>query len=489
MKERTLYALLAMTFAVSRLGYYLLGVRFDARPVLYYYQFIDPELLKHRLFESLLYLHIQPPGWNLYTGAVLKFFPNSYSSIFHSIYLVLGLGICWSMYHLMRICGVSRWLAFSLAIWFIVSPGVVLFENYLLYEYQVAFLLVVAAVALVHFVQDSRSLWAMLFFAALFGLVLVRNIFHLVYFIAILAALALLSRTRRRTALLCGALPLLAILVLYSKNWVLFGSFSGSTWMGMNMDVITAHQLTSEEASVFVRRGIISQVSLLDLGSPIALYGPSIKTPARTGIPVLDDCVTSIGATNFNCLAFLQVQQIYTRDGLALLRNYPVVYLRSVEIAWFSYFLPAGDFPFFDLNRSKIHIIDRLWNVMFFGQFKEATDRKELRRLAAQGARTSLVLYTGIFLMIGLPALWLWSVYYLVTGLRRKTLDPAVAILIGFLLLNIAYVTAIANFLSSFENNRYRFPLDALYAVLLGNALSRSFGSKISGDKGRSPFE
>src|SRR6202046_3395240 len=314
MKERTLYALLAMAFAVSRLGYYLLGVRFDARPCLYYYQFIDPELLKHRLFQSLFYLHIQPPGWNLYTGAVLKFFPTFYPSVFHSLYLLLGLGICCSIYHLMRICGVRRWLAFSLALWFIVSPGVILFENYMLYEYQVAFLLVVAAVALVHFIQDSRSLWAMLFFAALFGLVLVRNIFHLAYFIAIMAALAVLSRTRRRTVLLCGALPLLGILALYSKNWMLFGNFSGSTWMGMNMDVITVHQLTSEEARYFVHRGVISQASLLDLGSPIDLYAPYIKMPSsHTGIAVLDDCVTSTGATNFNCLPFLRVQRMYTQ--------------------------------------------------------------------------------------------------------------------------------------------------------------------------------
>ena len=90
--------------------------------------------------------------------------------------------------------------------------------------------------------------------------------------------------------------------------------------------------------------------------------------------------------------------------------------------------------------------------------------------------------------MIGLPALWLWSIYYLVTGVRRKNLDPTAAILIGFLLLNITYVTAIANFLSSFKNNRYRFPLDAFYVVLIGVAVSRSFGQKISGDKGRSPL-
>jgi hypothetical protein len=488
MKERTLYALLAMLFALSRLGYYLLGVRFDARPVLHYFQFVDPELLKHRLFESLFYLHTQPPGWNLYTGAVLKFFATSYPAVFHSIYILLGLGICWCTYHLMRTCRVNRWLAFSLAGWFIVSPGVILFENYMLYEYLVAFLLVTAAVALVHFARDFGSLWAVLFFVSLLGLVLVRNFFHLVYFIAILAALSFLSPSHRRTVFLCGALPLLTILALYAKNSVLFGSFSGSTWMGMNMDTITAHQLTSEEARDFVRRGIISPVSLLDLGSPIDLYRPYIQMPARTGIPVLDDCVTSTGATNFNCTAFFQVRQIYTRDGLTLLRNYPVVYLRSVEAAWFSYFLPAGDFPFFDLNRPKIHSIDRLWNVVFFCQFEEASDRKQLRRLAAGGARASLVLYTGLFLLIGLPALWLWGVYYLVSGVRRKNLDRPAAILLGFLLLNIIYVTAIANFLSSFENNRYRFPVDAFYVVLLGVALSRSFGSKIQGDNGRSPF-
>jgi hypothetical protein len=489
MKERTLYALLAMAFVLSRLGYYLLGVRFDARPVLHYYQFIDPELLKHRLFESLLYLHIQPPGWNFYTGLVLKLFPAPYPTAFHVIHLLFGLGICWSIYHLMRACEVSRWLAFSLAIWFVVSPGVVLFENYMLYEYMVSFLLAVAAVALVHFVQEFRSRWVVFFFITLLALVLVRNMFHLAYFAAIFAALAFLSPSRRRSVLLCGALPLLAILGLYAKNRILFGSFSGSTWMGMNMDTITVHQLASEEARDFVNRRVISPVSLLDAGSPLDLYRPYIQMPPRTGIPVLDDCVTSTGATNFNCLAFLQVQQIYMRDGLALLRNYPVVYLRSLEAAWFSYFLPAGDFPFFDLNRPKIHAVDRFWNVVFFGQFQEASDRKELRRLAARGARVSLVLYTGIFLMIGLPALWLWGVYYLVTGVRRKTLHRPAAILMGFLLLNITYLTAIANFLSSFENNRYRFPTDAFYVVLLGVAISRSFGSKIPHAKGRSPFE
>lgn len=460
-----------MLFALSRLGYYLAGVRFDARPILHYYQFVDPQLLKHRLIESMYYLHVQPLGLNIYTGIALKLFPQSYPIALHIAHLAMGLAICCLIFYLIRVLGVSRWIAFALAAWFTVSPGVVLFENYMLYEYVVSVLLVGAAAALWRYAAGNSLPWLLLFFVLLLALVFFRNFFHLIYVVAILAALVCLSKGRRQHVLLLGALPVLVVLGLYTKNWILFGSFSGSTWLGMNMDTITAHQLNSREARDFVTRGVISPVSLLDLGSPIALYRPYIRMPARTGIPVLDECVTSTGATNFNCLAFFQVQHAYTRDGITLLRNYPIVYLRSLQAAWFTYFLPAGDFPFFDLNRPRIRALDRFWNVVFFGQFKDASDRKQLRRLAGQGARASLVLHTGVFLMIGLPALWIWGVVYLARGIRRKTLDHPSALLIGFLLFNIAYLTAVANLLSSFENNRYRFPFDAFYVVLLGVAL------------------
>ena len=460
-------------FVLSRLGYYLLGVRFDARPIQHYFQFIDPELLKHRLIESMYYLHVQPPGWNLYIGMFLKLFPSSYSTALHCAYLVLGLVTYWFVFYLMRVLGVSRWVAFTLTAWFLVSPGVVLFENLLLYEYVVWFLLVAAAAVLWRYAAGGSAFWILVFFALLLALVFVRNFFHLIYVVAILAVLVYLFKGQRKSVLLAAALPLLIVLGLYTKNWILFGAFSGSTWLGMNMDTITAHQLTGTEARDLISRGVISPVALLDIGTPIELYRPYIQPPARTGIPVLDDCVTSTGATNFNCLAFRQIQHIYTRDGLALLRTYPIVYLRSFEAAWFTYFLPTGDFPSFDLNRPRIRAIDRFWNVVFFGQFEDAGDRKNLRRLADRGASISLVFHTGVFLMTGLPLLWIWGIVYLVCGVRRGVLDRASATLLGFLLFNIGYVTAIANLLSSFENNRYRFPIDAFYVVLLGVALEQ----------------
>jgi len=473
MKVRSPYTVLLAVFVVSRAGYYLAGVRFDARPVLHYFQFIDPELLKHRLLESLFYLHVQPPGFNLFAGVVLKSFPVSYTAAFHIIHLLLGAGICALTYHLMSVCRVGPRLATALAGLFTVSPAVVLFENYLLYEYLVAFLLLAAAALLFQLMRDGGFGYAVAFFTALLLLVLVRNFFHLVYFLAVFGLVLYLGRHHRKTILLSGLAPLLVVLGLYTKNWVLFGSFSGSTWLGMTLDTITAHQLTEAEARRFVSTGMISPVSLLDAGAPLRLYRPYIHPPRKTGIPVLDEEVTSTGATNFNNLAFLEIQRLYVRDGLTLLRRYPVVYLRSLEAAWFTYFLPAGDFPFFDLNGPRIHALDRLFNIVVFGQFREAADRKELRVWYAQGTRAGLVLYTGLFLLIGLPLLWTWSAWYLVTGVRRGTLEKPVAILLGFLLFNIAFLTAVANLLSSFENNRYRFQFDAFFVVLAGLAIER----------------
>src|SRR5436305_440952 len=105
---------LLCSFALSRLCYFAAGVRFDAMPLTRFFQFLDPELMKHRLFESLLYMHTQPPGFNLLTGLVVKLFPESYTAAFHVLYLACGVSLCFTIYRLMRIFGVRPWLGAGL---------------------------------------------------------------------------------------------------------------------------------------------------------------------------------------------------------------------------------------------------------------------------------------------------------------------------------------------------------------------------------------
>ena len=104
---RSPYTWTIAAFVLSRAVYFAAGVRFDAQPLEHFFQFLDPELMKHRLLESLYYMHTQPPGFNLMVGLVVKLFPDSYAPVLQAIYLLCGFSLCFTLCRLLRFsaCG------------------------------------------------------------------------------------------------------------------------------------------------------------------------------------------------------------------------------------------------------------------------------------------------------------------------------------------------------------------------------------------------
>jgi hypothetical protein len=480
---RSPYMLLLLIFAISRVVYYALGVRFDDRGLPVYLQFIDVDLLKHHLLQSLFYLHWQPPGYNLFLGIVLKLFPEpaTYTVAFHIIHLMAGAVITCLLFYLMRCLGVGVRLAITVTALFMVSPGVILFENFLFYEYPIAFLLTVSAAFLFDFFVRRKAASAIGFLFCQFVLVMVRNQYHLVFMVAIFVLLLYFTKHNRRLVAGIGSLLMAAVLALYLKNLVLFGHFASSTWMEMGMGPLFIHQLTPEERQNLYTQGKLSPAvvaerqtsSSKNLGIAISAFYPYITKPPTTSIPVLDQEFKASGTANYNNIGYLEAQKLYKKDIRFILLHYPKAYFRGFLIAWFTYFLPPGDFPFFDFNLPHLRGIERFFDIIFFGQFKYTADRKVLRHLYAQGVMLPLILYTGIFLMIGLPTLFIFGTWFLYRGVRRRMLTVPQALLLGFLLFNIAYCTVTANFLSSYENNRYRFPVDGFYLILAALLLDK----------------
>ncbi len=406
---------------------------------------------------------------------LLKLFPDSYAGALHVLYSAMMFATGVLLFRLMLAVSVSRILALALASLYLISPGVVLYENFALYEVPIAFLLTASAYFLHRYYATQNRAFAHAFLWTLFLLLMLRNHFHLLYFVLVFGILVWASPGARRQVFFAGLLPLVLVFGLFLKNWLLFGQFASSTWLGMNASVVTLHNLTPEEGRDLVLRGVISPMSLIPAGDPLDRYKPFIAWPPPTGIPILDEEVTSTGSTNFNHRALIEIQKIYLRDSVATLRAVPRAYARSLVFAWFAYFLPPSDFPNFDLNRPKIAGLDRLANVVFFGQFRDASNRKELRALQAQGEKIGLVFFTGTFLLIGLPALFLYGVQRVWRDIRerRESLpsDRASIALLLFVLFNVFYLTMVSNLLSSFETNRYRFPIDGFFLILFGMAI------------------
>lgn len=438
---------------------------------------IDPVLMRTDLLRSMWYLHMQPPGYNFAVGLIVKFFPNHYTAVLWIAHIAMGAAIAVCLFRLIRRFGVPEsWSVFLSSI-FIVSPACALFENDATYEYSVLLLLLLSALALARFCETFATRWSVGFFACLLALGLVRNTFHIVYLLAVAVGLLWFFPVGRR-AILMGVIP--AVLItggIYAKNWVLFGRFVSSTWSGMATGVTTAAQLTDDEAEDMVQRGIVSPFAEIDPFSDLIEYEPYIHRPPKTGIPVLDQDLTSTGHPNFNNLAYLQIHDQYLRDSIAVWRNYPIAYGRSLANAWFSYFLPASDLAYFNYAPPRVKAWEHLFNAVVFGQLKQTEGHETFIQLRADGHTFSIVLYVGAFLIVMLPAAFLWGSAQLLLARLRGCWTQTQLALFAFTLFSIVFVTLVSTLLSTYEGNRYRFPLDGFFLALVGAAVTRLFST------------
>ncbi len=324
-----------------------MGVRFDTENLDFYWQIIDPVLLRDDLWRSLFYLRAQLPGFNLYLGSVMHLFPGHLTAAFHATYLALGLvlGIC--LFLLLDRLRLNRLIALLIAIVCTVSPVTVLYENWLFYEYPLAVLFCVAALFLHRYASNHGRVDAIVFFSSLACIALLRVVYHLTWFWMIVAVLIYVLPHYRRRTFLCAAAPGALLSLVYLKSLILFGLFvPGSDVYGAtNLAYLTRFSLPQEALLSMVTKGAVSPILLHDVEDDELIQ--VIPLPPKTGIPILDERLKSTGDINMESLWMAAVGKQLRRDGLALLRAYPYVALETIRGNVVQYFLPADtDFPF-----------------------------------------------------------------------------------------------------------------------------------------------
>ena len=452
----------ALSFIVSRLWYSAAGLRFDNTPPRYFYQFIDPLLLKERLFESLWYLHSQPPLFNLFTGLLYQQF-SPQSRIYQYLFLALGLVFSLALYWLGLRLGLNRWVSALLAGWFIVSPATVMYEHLYFYTYPVAFLLALSALALSKFLETENSWWGFGFFSLIASLCLTWALFHLVWMLAVIALVGVFYGDWRRLVLL-SLLPVLIVTGWYAKNYYLFGSFGASSWMGMNLSHVTfLSPLTP--ASVrdeLIEQGTLSPYPVVEAFRSTEDYRGFMPVPAPVGIPVLDESLKSTGAVNFNHTFYIDLSKRMTRDAINFIRSRPDLYLASVRQGFSIYFHSSSDYLL--LKDKPAPGLESWWDRVFYLQQSSYGEDPRTRWDADPK-------YIGWGLVITYAAATLYGLRLI---LRDKQLNYGTLAVVAYITFTIIYFTIMANFTDLGENNRFRFALDPLVLLLFG-ALFQNF--------------
>lgn len=452
----------ALSFIVSRLLYIRAGLKFDLTPPRYFYQFIDPELLKDRLFESLWYLHGQPPLFNLFTGLLYQWF-SPQSRVFQYLFLLLGLVFSLVLYWLGFRLGLRRWLSALLAVWFMVSPATVLYENLYFYTYPVAFILVLSGLTLSKFLETEGFWWGLGFFSLLASLCLTWALFHLVWMLCVIVLVGMFYRNWRRLVLI-SLLPLLLVTGWYTKSYLLFGNFGTSSWAGMNLSHVTfLSPLTPESArDELVAQGNLSPYPVIEAFRSVDDYEGLMPVPPPRGIPVLDDPLKSTEAVNFNHAFYIDLSARMLGESLNFIRAHPELYLSSVKLGFSIYFHSSSDYLL--LKDKPVPQLETWWDSIFYGQLsaygEDPTSRWEGNPR-----------YVGWWLVVMYAAAILYGVKLISTPDRST---PAFQAVVAFMAFTILYFTVMANFMDLGENNRFRFALDPLALVLFGRLIQNS---------------
>jgi hypothetical protein len=64
--------------------------RFDAEALRWLPHYLDPQLLRTDLLQSVFYLHSRPPVFNLFLAGLVKLFPGHVEAAGRAVYLALG---------------------------------------------------------------------------------------------------------------------------------------------------------------------------------------------------------------------------------------------------------------------------------------------------------------------------------------------------------------------------------------------------------------
>ncbi len=505
--DRPVAAALVGAFVVTRLGYYAMGVRYDASLLKVALQYLEVEDLQHRLGESLWYLHTQPPLFNGLIGIVLKVSPVAPGHTFHALWLACGLALVAVVYLLLRRLGVPRWWGVAATIVICCSPTVVLYENWLYYEYPLTLAITAIALAAAHWATGGR-LASLATVALLLGAcVLTRSLLNPLWYVGVIALVLLARRPTGQwgRALLIVAAPLVLIGLIIVKNQVLFQSPSLSSWSGWNLQRVTVDELPDDVKQRLIADGTLTPLATYPVFLPTDKYAAVVApcTPAHPDVAVLaDPTKPSSGFENWNNECYLPITREALHNALAAARAEPRATGRAVVGSFQIWAESSSQYAFVYDNRLKIDAIDQPYRQLILVDIPwnppVKTNAGWWIPIGTPGGRwrfsLTIVVLTIASVVAGLAALW--------HLLRRRTpsagaaaddrgeqdptgaaavrgTDAAVAV-IGF---TVLMVTVVGNIFEIGENNRFRFmvePITLVIGVWLLTRLIRAIATRRS---------
>ncbi len=483
--DRGHLTLVVGTFVISRAVFIADGLAFRADPPGQIH-LLDLDQLAADPFLAFTDLHIQPPLFNFFVGAVLRWSPFPAGISFQVLYLAAGLVTVLCLWSLLRNLGARRWVATAATILVVVDPLLIRDESSLTYETLVAALLVGTAWAVDRYFRRPDGSRFVVVLALLVVGVLTRTTLHPVWLVGALA-IVLIVRRPRMPALRAGAavaVALACVAVPMVHNLVRFDTFGFSSYAGMNLERITVMQLPQERLDELIDQERVSPAAAVAPYRPYSDYARFYpRCDPDTGVAVLDDFIkSSNGAPNLNNICYLPVYRQALRDSVAAIRNEPANYARAVGVAATLY--ASWGTHFNDPDSSLWHDWERIYAPVMLpvDAHYDFGHGDPQASTAAIGAMTQL-LDVSLVIVLALILVVVQGVLAAADLLRgRGDATTWTRVFIGFM---VVAITAASVSVDTFENARFREPLDPLLLGITAAVLCEAAARFVARVRGR----
>lgn len=438
------------------------GLRFDANPVGQIH-LLDLGQLHADPFLAFTSMHIQPPLFNFFIGGVLAWSPLPSGISFQLLYLAMGLTTVLALWRLLLGLGARLSIATAATVIVACSPLMIRNEAVLTYETPTTTIVVLSAWTFLRYVRRPWTSALAVFACTLVVGVLTRTTLNPIWFLGAVV-LVVLARPPGRAwrpvaAVVAGAVVLVAIPAVH--NQVRFDTLGYSSFVGMNLSRTTVMQLPRDRLDELIARGDLSPAAAV---LPYSTYDDYVDIvgacEAASGSPVLDDVTKATsGDRNLNATCYLPVYRLARHDAVAALRADPAVYARAVAASVLIYQRwdvhaaepDAAVWGWWSAIYAPLAVpVPLRWSPLGPDSLPAARAVTEM----ADKNRLSLTVAVGLALAVG----------YGIVGLariRRRRDDP-VAWTRVYIAFTVVCVSAVAVLFDTFENARFREPLDPL---------------------------
>jgi hypothetical protein len=456
-------------FFAARIALWATGTRFSLVSLEYpsLWHLLDPAWLKSHPLGPIWDQHTQPPVFNTFVGLVLRWSPFPDGISFQLLYLAFGLASALALNSILRQAGCRWWIAAAVTVVVFSDPIVIRYEHQLTYECLVSTLLLGSIWAALRYATAPNLRWLGAFLAVATTLVLTRAVFHPLWLVVGTGILLVLRPPRAdwRHMALVAALPLVLVVGLMAKNEARFGTFSLSSWFGMNLDRMMVDRLSGDEKADLIDDGVMSPQAVVPPFSSYDEYEPYVEDcSADHGSAALDAPRKEEGTINFNYACFVPVYDQAQSDALGAIREKPGVYVGLVRGALVTFLADEPNDVVGDSG--PVTVLDGIHDTLAV-EVSATADYRDI-------ALPKRIHLTSLASLLALVVAGLWAAVRALRG--DRSLLTVGLVFVGF---TVAFATAASIGFELWENARFRVPLDPLLfgAVLAAPAelLARRF--------------